>query len=177
MSNEWTNELCCLFLFSLPSLPGSEKIRKHSRCYCQATWGEGPLLPVCLVSLSGPSSVSGALTPPLHCSVVWSFASALCRVTMGNSMGGIWASGSRKDKKAVDDGYHTLGLFPCSKLHHNQKIRIQEFTRLCLSPNVPKDVRRWKPHKFISCYTICAITQSSPVFFFLLFQLLRLQKH
>lgn len=35
VSNEWTNELWGLFLLSLPSLPGSEKIRKHSRCYCQ----------------------------------------------------------------------------------------------------------------------------------------------
>lgn len=81
----------------------------------------------------------GALSSLLHCSAVRSFASALGSIKMGNSMGGVWASGNRKDKKATDDGYHTLGLFLRSKLHHNQKVRIWEFTRLRINPNIPKD--------------------------------------
>lgn len=165
VSNEWKK----WGMVPLPtlSLPGSEKIRKHSRCYCQATW-EGLLLPVCLVSLWGPCSVSGALSFLLHCSAVWSFVSALCTIKMGNSKGGIWASGNRKDKKAIDDGYHTLGLFPPSKSRHNQEVRIWEFPRLCLSFNVPKDctgdeshinsflaiqcVQSLNPHHFFSFY-------------------------
>ena len=126
---------------------------------------------LCIVSPSGPCCISGTLSSLLHCSGVWSFTSALCSMKMGNSMGGFWASGNRKDRTAVDNGYHTLGLFPHSELHHNQKVRIQEFTRLCISPNVPKDCTRDKSHINSFVAIICAITQSSPIFFFLLCQL------
>ena len=120
---------------------------------------------LCIVSPSGPCCISGTLSSLLHCSGVWSFTSALCSMKMGNSMGGFWASGNRKDRTAVDNGYHTLGLFPHSELHHNQKVRIQEFTRLCISPNVPKDCTRDKSHINSFVAIICAITQSSPIFF------------
>lgn len=102
---------------------------------------------------------------PLHHSTIWIIVSALHSIKMGNGMGGIL---SRRKDKTVDDGYHILGLFPCSKLQHNQKVRIRGFTRLCISLNAQKteakEVRATQSH----CYSLQCHASLTSFFLFIL---------
>lgn len=143
------NELRCPFLPSQLSLPdsakGSGSIDTDVRFTMYQGHKKGRTAPSCVSHQPfSASSTAGTLcfSPArLHNS---DFASAPCSVQMGNGMAAILSC--RKDE-TMNDGSHILGLFPCSKLYHNQKNkRTREFTRLCLSPNMPNQVRALQIH-------------------------------
>lgn len=134
----------------------------------RATKREGLLLPVCPISLSQPPAQQAPSASLLHGRIHnLDSASALCSVQMGNGMAAILSC--RKDE-TINDGSHILGLFPCSKLYHNQKNkRTREFTRLCLSPNMPNQVRALQIHCLLESVLLlkpyhCFLLLSTPNF-------------